>query len=168
MGNRSTARIPRFRIVGSAITACFGGFLAIVSLTTAESGCGSDCGGGCTVSSNASFAVSCFPSDLQSVTVTGPCARTLPGAPLNGGPYINVPCAAEGTSHFVLQFASGFTFERDVTFTKESQGCAGCAPYFVPSELPIIVNNPRASTCTSPDAGNDSGDSSGPLVVGSE
>lgn len=139
----------------------------MVSLTTAELGCGGSCGA-CAVSSGASFAVSCFPSDLQSVTVTGPCASTLPGAPLNGGPYIHVPCAAEGTSHFVLQFASGFTFEHDVTFTKESQGCAGCAPYFQASELPVVVNNPRSSTCASPDAGDASQHDAGPAHVGSE
>lgn len=154
MSNRHIHRPRRPTAVGGAIAACLAGLLAVVSLA-AQSGCGEDACQICAVSSGAVFAVSCSPSDLQSVVVTGPCAAMLSGAALNRGPYISVPCEIEGTAHFVLHFASGFTFERDVTFVKETPGCQGCAPHFRATEAPIVVNNPPSSSCLLPDAGDD-------------
>ncbi len=105
------------------------------------------------------FDLSCAPTNLTSVGVTGPCTSSLDG----DGPYteraVYVDGQGAGTCHVVLTFATGFTYATDVGFTSQtswvcgSQSCGSCGEITFPTGGPYMVDNPIVSTCVSLDAG---------------
>jgi hypothetical protein len=108
---------------------------------------------GCTVScpslySGALFNLSCTPTNLVDVTVTGVCATRDAGPSYyvrDDGVWINSLRA--GACHVALRFSSGFTYSADVTFTSSTQ-TGGCCPgtSVSPTKDTFMVNNP-SSTC---------------------
>jgi hypothetical protein len=114
----------------------------------------------------ASFCMSCAMdlftvTDLTGVTLSGPCAMgdgalgnyTL-GPPFET-PCISVGSPSPGVCHVELNFATGFTYSTNVTFTSQTlevpRGCPACPPFIGPTGLPsdpISVNNP-SMTCVS-------------------
>lgn len=107
---------------------------------------------GCVTGASVSLELSCGPSDLSRVQLTGSCAS----AASNAGPYgadskwVGFTSYEAGACHFTLDFASGFTYSGDVTFTEANPGC-GCPSYLAPSQGTFVVSNPN-STCPA-DAG---------------
>jgi len=105
------------------------------------------------------FDLSCAPTDLVAVDVSGPCATadasTAP-ADYVRGTQIGIGSATAGVCHLVLTFATGFTYAADVTFTKTADACG--ASIVQPTQASFTVDNPT-STCTGggTDAGSDGG-----------
>ncbi len=156
VSRRSTDRaIWRLRSALAAAVGTGGAVLAGCSGDLPVGGNGS--GGGCSVScpgqsGGALFDLSCTPTNLAEVTVTGVCASRDAGSPY----YVEergvwIYSLRAGACHVALRFSSGFTYAADVTFTSSTQ-TGGCCPgtYVSPTKDTFIVNNPR-STCV--DAG---------------
>jgi hypothetical protein len=108
-----------------------------------------------------SFELTCPRSDLTSVTATGPCALPDGGTSWAFGDssgcteqFIDVPSPTRtGVCHFVLTFATGYTFAKDVAFSQASGGCPGCPGYIGANVLLVNVPNPP-DTCLASDAGD--------------
>jgi hypothetical protein len=135
--------------------------LATVIFSTAAAACTTTrpCADVCIESATAVIQLSCDPTDLTSATVTGPCARDAGVQSLRifpgGSLYVGSPTG--GVCHVSLAFASGFTYETDVTFamqTDNQPGCGNCPPYVGPTQSSFSVGNP-SNTCK--DAGLDGG-----------
>lgn len=121
------------------------------------------CPGTCPASghSAAAFDLSCGPTDLESVVLSGPCATgdTNPSRyPWNHGAGVSFTSPSPGVCHVELIFATGFTYSTDVTFTQTTvptpSGCPPCpiTSLIVPTQGFFTVNNP-SDTCV--DAGLD-------------
>jgi hypothetical protein len=129
-------------------------------LVMASAACGErSCPGGCPGSGLAILNLSCGPTDLTSVTLTGPCATTDAGpADPNPAKYVfgatsqalAISSPNPGTCHVVLSFASGFSYSTDVLFTSQTSEGGCCPAYVAPTQPTFSVNNP-SQTCT--DAG---------------
>ena len=132
-------------------------FFAVVLLC----GCSSShfCGYTCVGDQRAIFHLSCGPSDLVSVGLTGACATddASPSdyvfGPTSGS--LAIGSSLPGTCHVVLTFANGYVYAQDVTFAAQ-KGLGGCCPDFIaPTQQDFTVSNPP-ETCT--DAGVDAGE----------
>jgi len=117
------------------------------------------CPGTETANQAAVFRLSCGPTDLVSVVLSGPCSVGDAGSssylfgPENASLAVSSPSA--GVCHVTLTFATGFTYAADVTFTLQSQNDPPGCPvwhYTTPTQPTFVVNNP-GSTCV--DAGLD-------------
>jgi hypothetical protein len=102
--------------------------------------------------SGALFNLSCAPTNLADVMVTGVCANHDAGSSYSvqdSGVWIN--SLTPGVCHLVLRFSSGFTYSADLTFTSSTQ-TGGCCPgtSVFPTKDTYVVDNP-SSTCV--DAG---------------
>ena len=111
------------------------------------------CADGCISSTSVTFNLSCGPTDLTSVVLSGPCS-TLDAGPGNylvgsTGRSLEFTSPSPGLCHVVLTFATGFTYSSDVTFASRSAGC--CPSYIAPTQPTFTVDNPSA-TCA--DAGH--------------
>lgn len=104
------------------------------------------------------FLLACNPNDLTRVVVTGPCAdpdaslESYTGAATKW--MVGVFSPSPGVCHIELQFATGFTYATDVTFTSQSDVCGS---FIGPTSSPYHVNNPP-NTCLASDAGDDGPD----------
>jgi hypothetical protein len=121
---------------------------------------GPPCSFGCVTAAFASFDLSCGPTDLTSVLLSGPCA-TGDASPSNyvdmhDTTLLSVGSPSPGVCHVELTFATGFDYSADVTFVSEtdngSPGCPLCPPFIAPTQGTFEVNNP-STTCQ--DAGSD-------------
>jgi hypothetical protein len=124
-------------------------------------------GGPCLENSSAALLLSCGPSDLTAVKLSGPCPPLGDGGVgeyVSGttGRLVSFGATNAGTCHVTLVFATGYTFAADVTFLYASGGCPGCAQVLMPTTGSIMVNNPN-DTCLLPDSGvsSDAGADSG-------
>jgi hypothetical protein len=110
--------------------------------------CNISCGA---LSSGALFNLSCAPTNLAEVTVTGVCASDAGPSYYVKDSGVWVNSVRAGDCHVALWFSSGFTYSADVTFTVTSQ-TGGCCPgtYVSPTKDTFMVDNP-SSTCV--DAG---------------
>jgi len=146
--------------------ACLTLGLSAIAIATASAtpllatGCcsqGTAAGNGCEPGAAPAFLdLSCTPTDLQALAVSGACAavdQPPQGQPLRFLKQLSVLSQA-GDCHVTLTFSSGFVFSTDIPFVGDPQPC-GCAPYVHPSsgQTTIQVDNP-ASTCLS-DGGGD-------------
>jgi hypothetical protein len=120
-----------------------------------------DCSAVCEGNQAATFQLSCAPTNLTSVALSGVCSIGDAG-PSNVGvssvrASVFISSASPGECHVVLTFATGFAYSADVTFTVQTDpvpaGCGTC-PYTVPNKPSFTVNNPPA-TCV--DEGLDAG-----------
>ena|SRR5579863_7586584 len=114
----------------------------------------------CAANELATFDLSCVPTNLTSVALSGACA-TDDASPANYvfGPnsaYLRFGSPHPGVCHVELTFATGFRYSADVTFVSESGGanaCGGtCSSFVAPTQGTFAVNNPSI-TCV--DAGSD-------------
>jgi hypothetical protein len=99
--------------------------------------------------------LSCGPTDLTNVALSGACStgdagglKSVFGAMMNS---IAIASPSPGDCHVVLTFATGFTFSADLTFVSRTlkEGC-GTQVYTAPTQSMFTVNNP-SDTCV--DAG---------------
>jgi hypothetical protein len=105
------------------------------------------------------FQLSCGPTDLTSVSLSGACA-TADASPTgdafgSASASVAVTSPNPGQCHVVLTFATGFTYTADVTFTVQTDnGGPGCpsSTYTAPTQQSFTVHNP-STTCV--DAGPD-------------
>jgi hypothetical protein len=121
------------------------------------------CPNSCIGAAYAGFDLACSPNDLSSVVATGPCATPEAGlAYYTGGEtdfLVAVGSPEAGTCHVTLGFASGFTYDTDVTFTSQAdpvpKGCSPCPSFIGPTAGPWTVNNPSITCVALPslDAG---------------
>jgi hypothetical protein len=130
---------------------------------------GHACPAFCNSGGSATFELSCVPTDLSAVAVSGPCAAGDAGASIYVSPssgsyaslaetqYVYVSSPNAGVCHVVLTFANGFIYGADVTFaalTDDSlPGCPPCPSYVGPTQGTFLVPNPKG-TCV--DGGLDS------------
>jgi hypothetical protein len=102
---------------------------------------------GCITGAGVTLNLSCGPTDLTGLHLTGACAS----AQTDGGAYgandqwVGFGSEEAGACHYTLDFASGYSYSGDVMFTEQSPGC-GCPSYLAPSPATIDVPNP-SSTC---------------------
>lgn len=128
-------------------------------------GCSSSCDG-CIGNVSAGLELSCGPTNLTAVKLTGPCPPRGDGGAgeyVSGttGRLVSFGATSPGTCHVTLVFATGYTFSTDVNFFYGSGGCPGCAQVLTPGTGIIMVNNP-SDTCVvdsgvQSDAGADGG-----------
>jgi hypothetical protein len=127
---------------------------------TVGGGTGAACPLGCATEAYAVFDLSCGPTDLESVALSGACAAgdANPTSYVGGrdGQYVSVDSARPGICHVVLKFGTGFVYSKDVTFVEETlagpPGCPSCPPFVGAMGSVFAVDNP-SSTCV--DAGTD-------------
>ncbi len=95
--------------------------------------------------------LSCGPTDLTNVALSGACStgdagglNNVFGATMNA---IAIASPRPGDCHVVLTFSTGFTFSADLTFVSQSlhEGCS-TQVYTVPTTQTVAVNNP-SDTC---------------------
>jgi hypothetical protein len=127
---------------------------------TVGDGTGVDCPAFCETTGHATFDLNCGPTDLTSVTLSGPCA-TGDANPANyvGGrdhEFVSISSPSPGVCHVELKFATGFVYSADVMFDEETvagpPGCPSCPPFVGAEGAVFPVDNPY-STCV--DAGKD-------------
>ncbi|MGO8991691.1 MAG: hypothetical protein ACLQVI_00075 [Polyangiaceae bacterium] len=144
--------------------------LAFPASPTAGCSGGYDCSTACDANQSAIFVLSCAPSDLTSVALSGACAGPS-SSPSNYlfGPsnvYLAITSANPGDCNVVLTFASGFTYSAVVNFEASSgasaSGCT-CSQFTLPAQHSYNVNNPSA-TCA--DGGDDAGGDAGEAGAG--
>jgi hypothetical protein len=126
-------------------------------------------GGGCahyacpgfeTANQSATFQLSCGPTDLVSVALSGPCSDGDASiSDLAASASFGISSPSPGVCHVTLTFATGFTYSADVTFILQNDGdTPGCPVwhYTAPTQRAFTVNNP-STTCvgTGLDAGSD-------------
>jgi hypothetical protein len=134
--------------------------LAACQADTVQYGCPSSCIG----AAYATFNLACSPNDLASVVATGPCAMPDAGVDDYTGTesefLVAVGSPEAGACHVTLQFATGFSYEADVTFTSQAdpvpKGCTPCPSFIGPTAGPWTVNNP-GDTCVALPASADAG-----------
>jgi len=117
----------------------------------------------CSGVTDATFNLSCDPTDLTSVVLSGPCATGEAGLStyvVAGEPYVHIGSLGPGVCHVQLAFSNGFTYSAEVTFVSQTDdsgpGCPPCPSYIAPTQSTFMVNNP-STTCqdAGPDAGGD-------------
>jgi hypothetical protein len=145
-------------------------FPLVGALSTQSVGCSTASCNSCIEAASATLALSCGPTNLTQVLVTGPCAgdggtsRYVYG---NEQQYVFVGSRTSGTCHVELVFATGFTYATDIQFSETTEGtCGGCAAYPGPSPSFVTVNNPP-STCEV-DAGAEAASPTDATVGGEE
>src|ERR1039458_9169949 len=89
-------------------------------------------GGGCahyacpgfeTANQPAIFQMSCGPTDLANVVVSGPCSiGDASISNLAASPWLAISSPSPGVCHVTLTFATGFTYSADVTFIAQNDG----------------------------------------------
>jgi hypothetical protein len=127
-------------------------------LVVLGSGCsqGHACSNFETANQFAEFRLSCAPTDLTSMSVSGPCSggdASVSDPPASTSLAISSP--SPGVCHVTLTFATGFTYATDVTFVLQSDDdTCPVWHYTAPTQRTFTVNNPGA-TCV--DAGLDAG-----------
>lgn len=109
----------------------------------------------------ATFDLSCAPSDLASITLTGPCAYSDAGSTTYVEhdwlrPWIKIASGRPGVCSVALLFANGFAYSADVDFVLQAggapPGCPACPASVTPTQSTFAVNNP-STTCV--DAGSE-------------
>ena len=123
------------------------------------------CPGFCSENTPATFTLTCSPTDLMDVSISGPCfgadAAPSTNLPHASSTSVQIGSPTPGVCHVTLTFASGFTYSADVTFVSQTDpapsGCPTCSPYVTPTQRTFTVNNPT-TTCV--DAGAGASDSS--------
>lgn len=142
----------------------------LLLLVSLSGGCSSSyaCSGLETGDQPAIFHLSCGPTDLASVVLSGPCSTGDAGiATLSGGASLGVFSSGAGVCHVTLKFATGFTYSADVTFVQQTQNDPPGCPvwhYLAPTQRDFTVDNP-GTTCV--DAGLDAG-ADGPAEASQE
>jgi hypothetical protein len=136
-----------------------GRVLIVVCVLSGIGGClesSRDCPLVCPEAGFATFHLACSPNDLVRVDATEPCANPDAGLDWYTGAAtrweVDVKRPVAGTCHIKLTFATGFTYERDVTFTAQAGGSAGCScpEHIAPTSGPFEVNNPTDTCQASP------------------
>ena len=137
-------------LLGTA--ACGGSASDDSSVSLASGGSGGEGPGACSniasVDAAVTFNLACVPNDLTAATVSGPCAGNTGGdltEYVKGRSQLFFVSPSVGVCHLELTFASGFTYEADVTFTSMSDSCGRSS--VSPTQSPFAVDNP-SSTCT--------------------
>lgn len=123
-----------------------------------------DCPGNCPDGQPAIFDLSCGPTDLASVALSGPCfvADASPSNYLFGpaSKSVAIRSPSPGTCHVVLTFATGFTYSADVTFTLQAdtappvardahrtrsppRACSQSTTRALPVRMPMLTDNLR-------------------------
>jgi hypothetical protein len=138
---------------------------AACALGLVEGGCGQSseagCGFGIAVPESLTTAVlmlSCPPTDLVSIQVSGPCNAGDGGlSSYVRGAQVLVASPIPGQCTVVLTFAGGFIYRTQLTFQADTVNLPGCngaesTPYVGPTVNVLEVDNPT-STCL--DAGSD-------------
>jgi len=136
-------------------------FAPLFLLTEPALACSSQtvCPGSCPINQPAIFHLSCGPTDLSSVALSGPCAvaDSSPSNYVFGATDMElaIRSPSAGQCHVTLMFANGFTYSADIGFGSQTDsltpGCS-CPLYTVPTPSTFAVGNPT-STCS--DAGRD-------------
>lgn len=129
------------------------------------------CPGFCSENRPATFILTCAPTDVTSVSLSGPCSGADGGSstyvPDSSSASVQVGSASPGVCHVTIMFSTGFTYSVDVTFVSQMDpapsGCGTCSPYVTATERTFTVNNP-STTCV--DAGAGASDSSADAVEG--
>jgi hypothetical protein len=134
---------------GAVLAGCSGEFPLGGNGGTGTNVCNVSCG---SLYAGALLNLSCSPTNLAEVTVTGVCAMGDASPSYfvqDGGVWIN--SLSPGECHVALRFSSGFTYSADLTFTSSTH-TGGCCPgtSVFPTKDTYAVNNP-SSTCV--DAG---------------
>lgn len=99
------------------------------------------------------FNLSCGPTNVTDVALSGSCSTGDAGLPKNlfGRSMKSIAIASSnaGDCHVVLTFATGFVFSGDVTFVSHTDppgsDCQS-PPYTEPTQGTFVVNNP-SDTC---------------------
>jgi hypothetical protein len=144
----------RFRRVTSVVQALRAAILGLLAISC--TGCSKpECNTTDLGDEPAEFRLSCGPTDLTKVALSGPCSvgdaglSTYLFAPASTSLYVTSPVA--GDCHVILTFATGFIFSADVSFTlTQTEACGAFASFTVPTQSIFMVDNP-SSTCV--DAG---------------
>jgi hypothetical protein len=148
--------------IASVFVACA---LVIVFASCKSSDDDPDCSTLCGNATEVTIELSCA-AEVTSATLTGPCAPGSAEDPYREGytgkPFLGFFCdnrgatpfvdcsevsfetAAAGDCHVEIDFADGFTYSGDVTYTAEPQCCP--IPFLSASPPALSVNNP-ASSC---------------------
>jgi len=110
--------------------------LGAVGLVVVGGGCSAasaTCPGNCADPPPAVLDLSCGPTDLQSVVLSGPCAKgyddaTAPSQFVSGArqQLVDIPSLFAGTCHVELTFASGYTFATQIEFTYQPGNAQDC------------------------------------------
>jgi hypothetical protein len=125
------------------------------------------CPGVCGGATEVVVDLSCAPASVTSATLSGPCspdATTGGSWPGHRGficsdkgvtPFVDCSevffeTSGPGVCHVEIDFADGFTYSADVTYSAEAS-CACATPFLAASTNKLMVNNPSA-TCAA-DAG---------------
>jgi hypothetical protein len=161
-------------LVALCLFSCFSGSPMAVALRAAVrcllvvpcAGCSptpADCSDVIPGNEPAIFNLSCGPTDLTSVALSGPCSTgdASPSNYLFGAvsKSLAFDSPSPGRCHVFLTFATGFTYSTDVTFTSQTDTVPpGChvSSYTAPTQQTFTVNNP-GGTCVvhNADAGVD-------------
>ncbi len=130
--------------------------MAILVVLGAGCGEGHACSNFETANQFAEFRLSCAPTDLTSMSVSGPCAgadASISDPTASASLAISSP--SPGVCRVTLTFATGFTYATDVTFVLQSDDdTCPVWHYTAPTQRTFTVNNP-STTCV--DAGLDGG-----------
>jgi len=148
-------------LVGLVVPVALVGLVGLTACDTVVYGCASSCIG----AAYATFDLACSPNDLESVVATGPCAMPEAGLSYYTGTeseFLAVVGSPEaGVCHVALQFATGFSYETDVTFAPQAdptpKGCAPCPSFIGPTAGPWTVNNPSDTCVALPAVSADAG-----------
>lgn len=127
---------------------------AVLACFVSCGGCGGhSCPALCLANKPAVFQLSCGPTDLLNVALSGVCSvgDAGPSSYLFGPASMSLAIHSSnaGNCHVSLTFATGFSYSADVTFTLQTDttypDCHGCS-YTVPTQQTFIVDNP-SGTC---------------------
>ena len=103
---------------------------ALSLLVVLGGGCsqGHACPGFETANQSAILQLSCGPTDLVSVALSGPCSiGDASISNLAASPSLAISSPSPGVCHVTLTFATGFTYSADVTFIAQNDGdTPGC------------------------------------------
>jgi hypothetical protein len=87
---------------------------------------------------------------LTSIELSGACtsADAIPVQSVVGD-VVPIGASSAGDCHFVLGFATGFTYSGDVEFTANDGEC-NCPPYLTPMVDVVAVDNPPTTCADEP------------------
>jgi hypothetical protein len=120
-------------------------------LLTLLAGCGqATCNNYVAPDQPAILELSCGPTDLTDVSLSGSCSTGDAGLSSLFGSTTNslaVTSARPGDCHVILTFANGFTSSTDLTFVSQTlhEGCVN-EVYTVPTMRTVAIDNPP-DTC---------------------
>ena len=133
---------------------------AALGLLVVLSGCGQGhaCSNFETANQSAVFDLSCGPTDLTSMAVSGPCSGgDASVSDLASSASLAISSPSPGVCHVTMTFATGFTYSTDVTFVLQSDDdTCPVWHYTAPTQRAFTVSNPN-TTCVGAglDAGGD-------------